>query len=158
MTSVSLSEHWIHLGLGATAVVEPAFTGDLSWYAEYSKTHEADGVEARLVSMHTFTESWDMWEMHPNGSEVVICTSGEIVLLQEGPDGTVSSVNLGPGQYAINEAGIWHSANVEDDATVIFITAGIGTEHRPRNKDVEKRAGPDASGCVDACPGQKTDI
>jgi quercetin dioxygenase-like cupin family protein len=132
MDSTLLSERPIHLGTGATAVIEPPFTGELSWYEGYLERHEADGVDARLVSAHTFTAPWDVWEMHPNGAEVVICVSGSMTLLQERSGGTVSALRLEPGEYAINEAGTWHSADVEDTATVIFITAGLGTEHRPR--------------------------
>ena len=133
MSSISLSAHPIHLGLSASAEIEPLFTGDMSWYESYSKRHEADGVEGRLVSMHSFIESWNMWEMHPHGSEVVICISGSITLYQEKPDGSVEAIKLGPGQYAINKAGTWHTADVNEDATALFITAGMGTEHRPRN-------------------------
>ncbi len=32
----------------------------------------------------------------------------------------------------INEPGVWHTADVESTATALFITAGLGTEHRPR--------------------------
>ena len=67
-TPPNLTKHPIHLGLGATAEVEPLFTGEMEWYQGYGERHgEADGVEGRLVSMHTFTESWDVWEMHPLG-------------------------------------------------------------------------------------------
>ena len=82
--------------------------------------------------MHSFNEPWDMWEMHPHGSEVVICTSGFMALIQEKPDGSVTTVELRPGQYAINEAGTWHTADVRGQTTAVFITAGLGTEHRPR--------------------------
>ena len=75
--------------------------------------HSDDGLEGRLVSMHTFAESWDMWEMHPKGSEVVLCTAGSITLLQETTEGSVTQVTLGPGQYAINEPGVWHTAAVD---------------------------------------------
>ena len=51
--------------------------------------------------MHTFTESWDVWEMHPVGSEVVLCTAGAITLHQEHADGTTVEVALGPGEYAV---------------------------------------------------------
>ena len=122
----------VHLGLGASAVVEPIFTGSLDWYEAYVNRHRDDGVEGRLVSMHTFAQSWDMWEMHPNGSEVVICTAGSLLLYQENPDGIVTTVSLVPGQYAINDAGIWHTADVEGESTALFITAGWGTQHRPR--------------------------
>ncbi len=124
--------HPIHLGLDATAVIEPRFDGNLEWYAGYSDRHKGDGAEGRLVTMHTFTEPWDVWEMHPVGSEVVLCTAGELTLHQEPTDGDPVQVTLGPGQYAINAPGVWHTADVNGTATALFITAGMGTEHRPR--------------------------
>ena len=128
-----LDVHPIHLGLGATAAVEPAMTGGMDWYAGYGERHDAvDGTEGRLVSMHTFTASWDSWEMHPLGHEVVLCTSGAMTLHQEHADGSTDTVTLAAGEYAINPPGTWHTADVEGAATGVFITAGTGTEHRPR--------------------------
>ncbi len=132
MSSHALSSNWIHLGLGATAEVEPAFTGDLSWYADYGERHADDGAEGRLVSVGTFTESWDVWEVHPHGAEVVLCTHGSMTLHQEHADGSTGEVTIGAGEYAVNPPGTWHTADVEDEATAVFITAGLGTEHRPR--------------------------
>ena len=132
MAAAEISRHPIHLGLGATAEVEPEFTGEMEWYAQYMGRHASDGAEARLVTMHGFTEPWDVWEMHPEGAEVVLCVSGSIVLHQEHPDGARSTVELGEGQYAVNEPGVWHTADVAGEATALFITAGLGTEHRPR--------------------------
>ena len=129
--SPRLSDHPIHLGLGATAIVQPKFTGEMEWYAGYGERNGADGVEGRLVTMHTFSESWDVWEMHPKGAEVVLCVDGEIELVQE-IAGTESRTTLSAGEYAINEPGTWHTANVDASATAVFITAGLGTEHRPR--------------------------
>jgi hypothetical protein len=124
--------HPVHLGLGATADIEPKFTGTMDWYEDYSARHLQDGAEGRLVSMHTFNESWDMWEMHPQGSEVVLCTSGLMTLHQQGPDGSIFTVTLSPGQYAVNAPGIWHTADIVVQTTAVFITAGLGTQHRPR--------------------------
>ena len=121
----------VHLGLGAKAVVEPEFTG-MDWYEAYVARHEEDGAEGRLVAMHRFTEDWDSWEMHPAGHEVVICVDGAMTLHQELPDGTTGRVSLGPGDYAINPPGAWHTADVDGAATALFITAGLGTQHRPR--------------------------
>ena len=132
MRARNIAANPVHLGLGATSEIEPLFTGAMDWYAGYADRHLKDGAEGRLVSMHTFNASWDMWEMHPLGSEVVLCTSGSISLIQEAPDGTASAVTLGPGQYAINAPGTWHTADVDDEATAVFITAGLGTLHRPR--------------------------
>ncbi|HAG37451.1 MAG TPA: cupin, partial [Erythrobacter sp.] len=36
------------------------------------------------------------------------------------------------GEYAINPPGVWHIADIVQEATAIFITAGEGTQHRPR--------------------------
>ena len=70
--------------------------------------------------------------MHPRGAEVVICTEGEMVLTQEFPDGRIERLTLAAGQYAINPPGVWHIADIEDRAAAVFITAGEGTEVRPR--------------------------
>lgn len=132
MAAKDLRSYPIHLGLGASAEVEPLFAGLLDWYEAYANRHAGDGREGRLVSMHSFVKPWDSWEMHPQGSEVVVCTAGMITLHQERPDGSSGSVTLGPGQYAINDPGTWHTADVEREATVLFITAGMGTQIRPR--------------------------
>lgn len=126
----------IHLGLGAQAVPQPAFTG-MEWYADYVARTASDGAEGRLVSMYDFSESWDSWERHPAGDEVVICVSGAIRLVQETPDGSELGIVLHAGDYAINPPGVWHTADVVETgdaapARCIFITCGVGTEHRPR--------------------------
>ena len=126
-----LTDSFIHLGLGATAVPQPPFDG-LEWYKAYGERHGADGREGRLVSQHHFTESWASWEMHPLGEEVVICTAGTMVVTQEFPDGRRETTSLAAGEYTINPAGVWHIADIDSEATAIFITAGEGTRHRPR--------------------------
>ncbi len=132
MNGYTLSTHPIHLGLRAVATREPQFTGSMEWYADYVARHQADRAEGRLVSTHTFKEPWNMWEMHPNGCEVVLCTAGKMILHQETAGGAKRSIQLLPGEYAINEAGTWHTADVDGSATALFITAGLGTQHRPR--------------------------
>jgi quercetin dioxygenase-like cupin family protein len=125
-----LSVNPIHLGLGASASIEPEFSG-IEWYDAYGTRHEADGIEGRLVSTFTFDEPWDTWEMHPHGSEVVLCVAGEMTLVQE-IDGQHVRTKLTAGEYAINAPGVWHTADVEGEATALFITSGIGTQNRPR--------------------------
>lgn len=131
MSVKELAKYPIHLGLGATAVAEPEFTG-MDWYADYGARHSDDGNEGRLVSMYTFSEPWDMWEVHPNGAEVVLCVAGAMTLHQEHPDGSKATVKLNAGEYAINPPGTWHTADIEGEATGVFVTAGAGTEVRPR--------------------------
>jgi quercetin dioxygenase-like cupin family protein len=128
---MSLERLPLHLGVGGMAVPQPEFTG-MDWFAAYVDRNAADGREARLVSLYSFSESWTSWERHPVGDEAVICTAGEITLIQELPDGTTENVALRAGDYAINPKGVWHTADVAGHATALFITAGVETEHRPR--------------------------
>ncbi len=69
--------------------------------------------------------------MHPLGEELVVCTSGTIELLQE-INGQIRSAVLNQSEAVINPPGVWHTANVDNAATVLIITAGIGTKNRPR--------------------------
>lgn len=128
---LDLAAHPIHLGVGATAVVQPVFTGDMAWYQGYSERNNGDGPEGRLVSMSALDGAWDHWEMHPNGTEVVLCVSGELELVQE-VDGEQVVQRVTEGQYVINPPGIWHTANDTGPCSALFITAGEGTQHRPR--------------------------
>lgn len=132
MAGTSIYDHPIHLGPGTGADVEPAFTGDMSWFQDYVERHAGESPAGRLVSAYVFEAPWDAWEVHPHGSEVVICLSGSMTLHQERADGSTASVALGPGEYAINEPGTWHTADVDEPTRALFITAGEGTDHRPR--------------------------
>jgi mannose-6-phosphate isomerase-like protein (cupin superfamily) len=127
----SLYDFPIHLGLGARAVSEPQFNG-LEWYDGYDQRHHDDLDEGRLVSMFRFEESWASWEMHPEGEEVVCCLQGHMTLHQELGDGSKQSWELGPGDYAINPRGAWHTADAEEPVVALFITVGKGTTNRPR--------------------------
>ncbi|HTN13255.1 MAG TPA: cupin domain-containing protein [Sphingomonadaceae bacterium] len=135
MTRHVLETNPIHLGRAASAIPQPDFPRDeraMQWYADYSARHEDDGTEGRLVSLFRFTEDWAGWEMHPAGDEVVVCISGSMELIQEMEDGSHVRTRLSPGEYTINPPGTWHTADIADEATGLFITAGAGTQHRPR--------------------------
>jgi quercetin dioxygenase-like cupin family protein len=121
----------VHLGLGATVIPQEPFTGEMDWYERYGEQNAADGAEGRLVIMHTFSEPWDSWEVHPHGQELVVCTEGAMTLYQE-IDGEVRTATIGAGEAVINPPGVWHTADVAGTATALFITAGMGTENRPR--------------------------
>jgi mannose-6-phosphate isomerase-like protein (cupin superfamily) len=125
---------FVHLGLGATTVPLPVHTGEMSWYEDYGRQHGTDGKEGRLVSMHTFDGSWDTWEMHPNGTELVMSVRGTLTLHQEHPDGSTTSVTLTDGQAIVNQPGVWHTADVAvgESVQALFITAGEGTQMRDR--------------------------
>lgn len=126
-----LSRFPVHLGLGAKVVRQPEHTGGFEWYEGYGQRTEQDGLEGRLVSLHSFSEPWSTWEMHPKGEELVVCLTGRIVLHQE-IEGRIRTVTLEKHQAVVNPPGVWHTADVEGEATALFITAGVGTEVRPR--------------------------
>lgn len=130
-----LTDFPVHLGLGAKVTLQDEFTGTPRWYQRYGERTANDGKEGRLVSMHRFTKSWDTWEMHPHGEELVLCIQGTMVLIQE-IDGRHEKKRLNAGEAIINPQGVWHTADLEDEedeeATALFITAGLGTEIRPR--------------------------
>lgn len=134
MTARSLESFPIHLGNGGTAVPQPEFPRDeraMQWYMDYGARHADDGEAGRLVSCFRFTEDWPGWEMHPAGAEVVVCVEGSMTLIQE-IDGEEVRTTLAPGDYAINPPGVWHTADIPDRATGFFVTAGVGTQGRPR--------------------------
>ncbi len=41
-------------------------------------------------------------------------------------------VPLRAGQAVVNPPGVWHTADVTGEATALFITPGLDTDHRPR--------------------------
>lgn len=126
-----LSRHAVHLGLGASMHREPDHTGTMEWYRAYAERHRSDGAEGRLVAVYTFSKPWPTWEMHPEGEELVVCLAGELVLHQE-LEGRVHSVTLRPFQAVVNPRGVWHTADASAETTALFVTAGMGTQNRPR--------------------------
>lgn len=121
----------LHVAHGQ-ATIQPDFTGGMQWYLAYGERHGDDGATGMLVTQFDFTGNWDSWEMHPAGDEVVLCLSGSITLHREHADGATDSVTLTAGRYAINPPGCWHTADVADNATCLFMTTGMGTETRDR--------------------------
>ena len=126
-----LSTTSIHLGLGATAVPLPDFEWSAEYLDGYSRRFAGDGDEGRLVTMGEVDASWDSWERHPAGEEVVLLLSGRADLIQR-LDAGERRVALRPGQALVNPPGVWHTADVHEPGQALFITPGRGTEHEPR--------------------------
>jgi quercetin dioxygenase-like cupin family protein len=60
-----------------------------------------------------------------------LVTEGECTLIQE-LGGQEWRVHLRAGEYIVNPPGVWHTADASAPVTAVFITSGLGTEHRPR--------------------------
>jgi len=128
-----LAQRPIHLAADGLATEEPPYTGP-EWFTSYDARHPCDDAGDRLVVQFSFTQSWAIWEVHPFGAEVVLCIAGNLTLIQRHPDGEERRLALGPGDYAINPPGVWHTVDIAEgaEATCVFMTSGRGTEHRPR--------------------------
>jgi mannose-6-phosphate isomerase-like protein (cupin superfamily) len=125
-----LSRTHVHLGLGARATPLPDFTWSPEYLADYRTRYEADGEEGRLVCVLPQDETWDSWERHPAGEELVFLISGRVDIVQE-LDGREHVVELRPGDAVINPPNVWHTARVHEPGQALFITPGWGTEGRP---------------------------
>ncbi len=126
-----LARSYVHLGRGPAAVVLPDFEWTADALAAYQERFAGDGDQGRLVCVIPQEATWDSWERHPAGEEVVVLLSGRIDLVQE-IDGEAHVVPLRPGDAVINPANVWHTAFVHEPGSALFITPGAGTEARPR--------------------------
>jgi uncharacterized cupin superfamily protein len=87
--------------------------------------------EGRLVMIGPEEATWTSRERHLAGDEVVVALSGYQTLIQE-VDGKQHRIELRAGQAVINPRRVWHTADVHEPGSALFITPGRGTEHRPR--------------------------
>lgn len=125
-----LSSTFVHLGLGSRAELLPDFEWSEEYLDGYTRQHEADGAEGRLVSISEQRDTWTSWERHPAGDELVVLLSGRVDLVQD-RDGDEHTIEMHPGMAAVNPAGTWHRSVVHEPGRALFVTPGIGTEHRP---------------------------
>jgi len=130
-TTVELASTPIHLGLGSTAEPLVGFSWSPEYLDAYSERTAGDGADGRMVTMFDQRETWTSWERHPAGAEVVVLLSGRADLIQE-IDGEHRRIELHPGEATINPPGVWHTCDVIEPGEALFITPGVGTEHRPR--------------------------
>jgi len=125
-----LSRTFVHLGLGSTATPLPDFAWTPEYLTSYRERYAAEGGQGRLVCLVAQDVTWDAWERHPAGEEVVVLLSGRVDLVQE-IDGAERVVPLRPGQAVVNPRNVWHTARVHEPGSALFITPGEGTESRP---------------------------
>lgn len=87
--------------------------------------------QGRLLSAFTFSSAWETWERHPAGEELVMLLAGSVLVTLETEDGPRRMALTTVGQYLLVPPGIWHTASTETESTLLFLTPGVGTEHRP---------------------------
>ena len=117
--------HFQDDGRAGTVPAPESFWGELA----AGKYPQLD--QGRLMSAFTFAEPWSMWERHPAGEELVMLLSGSATVLLE-ESGQERTVLLStPGAYVLVPQNVWHTAKTSVPTTMLFLTPGAGTEHRP---------------------------
>ncbi|MFG2536234.1 cupin domain-containing protein [Streptomyces sp. NPDC048511] len=129
--AVDLRTTPVHLGLGSRAKPVEGFAWDPEVLQAYSAAVAADGAEGRMVAIFDGDGPGDHWERHPAGDELVVCLSGSVTVTRD-VGGVPDSVVLGPGEATVNPAGAWHAVDMTGPASILTVTAGLGTDHRPR--------------------------
>ena len=125
-----LTRTFVHLGKGSTAIPLPGFEWSPEYVGTYRSRFAGDAAEGRLVYVIAQSATWDGWERHPGGGELVYLLSGRIDIVQEVEDAD-HVMELRPGDAMINPANVWHTARVHEPGMALFVTPGEGTEHRP---------------------------
>lgn len=125
-----LNATFVHLETDRTA--KPVTVTDTFWQ-ELSNGQLAHLETGRLLSSFSFSEDWNVWEMHPKGEELVCLLSGAVdfVLEQNGSQKIIELRSV--GSFVLIPRGVWHTARTRAPSSMMFITPGEGTEHRPLN-------------------------
>lgn len=126
-----LTTTYVHLGQGGLAHELPGFAWTEEYLASYDALARPDGSDGRLVCISPLAGDWPVEERHPAGEELVVVLSGRVVVSQL-VDGEVRRVELGPDEAVVNPAGCWHTADVLEAGRALYVTPGLGTEHRAR--------------------------
>jgi mannose-6-phosphate isomerase-like protein (cupin superfamily) len=126
--SRTIQTTYVHLGEAGAATAIPVTD---SFWPDLAGGRMPQLEQGRLVTRFSFDQDWDSWEMHPEGEEVVLLLSGSVDFILD-QDGAESTVELRePGAFAIVPRGAWHRARAHAPASMLFITPGRGTQHRP---------------------------
>lgn len=83
-----------------------------------------------LTAVYRFERDTPVWEMHPEGDEVLVLLSGAIDVVFE-VDGKAHIVELREDASCLVPRGTWHKQIVRAPGDELAITYGRGTEHRP---------------------------
>jgi mannose-6-phosphate isomerase-like protein (cupin superfamily) len=119
-----------YLRLRADASTEPLTVDNTLWQRIMSG-QLGDFHREFLIACGTCDADWPMWEMHPNGDEIVCLLSGAVTFLLEESLGTQTIDLNNSGEYVLVRKGTWHRAKTRGPCRILFVTPGEGTQHRP---------------------------
>jgi mannose-6-phosphate isomerase-like protein (cupin superfamily) len=127
----SLDTDPVHLSGALRNVPIEGFDFTPDAFMAYIGAHCSDDDPGRIAMIEHSPEPWGAWECHHDGDELVIVTSGVALFVQE-IDGEHVQQRVTAGQAIINPRGVWHTADVEQPFSAVYLTPCPGTEHRPR--------------------------
>jgi quercetin dioxygenase-like cupin family protein len=104
---------------------------DASFWPRLMRGELGDFHHEYLVTCYSYSQDWPSWECHPNGDEIVLLMSGRATFILETPGVNTELTLARTGDYAFVPRGTWHTAHTDTATTMLFITAGEGTQNRP---------------------------
>jgi len=128
MTPFNLSSTYLRLRSDASVETLPV---DKTFWNKLTAGQLGKFHHEYLVSSSSVDNDWSVWEMHPNGDEVVCLLSGQITFVLEHEEGNLMVELVESGNFVVVPKGTWHTVKVHERSTMLFITAGEGTQHRP---------------------------
>lgn len=131
MKPTQILDTYLHVRDGGAIVAQPVSE---SFWTDLAQGKLPALDQGRLMTAFTFSQPWSSWERHPAGEELVMLLSGTAtVLLDQGDVRTVQLTE--PGEYVLVPPNTWHTVRTEVTTTMLFLTPGAGTEHRPVVRD-----------------------
>lgn len=128
MSEIDFTSTYLHLEDGPPVRQIPV-TDDF-WPTIDSR---ADLHRGRLITSFEQDADWTVWEMHPEGDEVIVLLRGAMTFHLD--DGTsTESVGVTVPHGVLVPKGVWHTADVDEPGQILVITWGEGTTHRPRDQ------------------------
>jgi len=119
-----------YLRLRADCSVEPLALGNEFW-PQLMSGKLGDFHHEYLVTMLAHDRDWTSWECHPCGDEIVVLLSGRAILVLQTVAGEAQVELASPGEYVRIPRDTWHTARILAPSSMLFITPGEGTKHRP---------------------------
>jgi len=134
--TLDLSQNYLLLDSDGSAVRLPG--GGEFWRQVMSGQATDAGIRrllgsatGRLLCSLSMGADWTNWEMHPAGDELLLMLEGRAVFVFDLADG-FKEIELTTGRLLVVPKGVWHTARVSEPSRLVAITAGAGTQHRPK--------------------------
>jgi mannose-6-phosphate isomerase-like protein (cupin superfamily) len=128
--ALDLSSTYLRLRPDASVESLPV---DNSFWQRISSGQLGDFHNEFLVASGSYETDWPMWEMHPNGDEIVLLLSGSATFILQDAHSIAPIELTKSGEYVVVPKGTWHTAKVTGPCRMLFVTPGEGTQHRAVN-------------------------